>query len=363
MLIDKTQPILVTGASGYVAGQLIKRLLAEGLSVHATVRQLDDREVFNILNQLADDSDGTITYFEADLLDNGSYAEAMAGCQIVFHVASPFNLTSTAPQQELIEPAVKGTRNVLTTVSQTPSVKRVVLTSSCAAIYSDNADLDDTPNGVFTESCWNHKSSLTHQPYAYSKTQAERLAWELYEQQNDPLHTWELISINPSLIIGPGITVHNHAESFKIVRRIGSGDMHQCTARYGLGVVDVRDVAEAHYRAAFMPTAKGRYISSAHNTDFTKLIQTLEQNYGKHYPLSYKILPKILIWLIGPLIDKKLTRKIVLLNVNKPWRADNSKIKKDLGMTFRPLETSINEMFQQLIDSGQLVAKSKARKK
>ena len=82
-----------------------------------------------------------MAYFKADLRDEGSYAEAMAGCQVVFHTASPFKLDVADPQEELVAPAQAGTRNVLEEVNRTPSVKRVVLTSSCAAIYGDNADL------------------------------------------------------------------------------------------------------------------------------------------------------------------------------------------------------------------------------
>jgi len=80
------------------------------------------------------------------------------------------------PQKELVDPAKLGTRNVLEEVNRTPSVKKVVLTSSCAAVYSDNADLENTPNGIFTEDIWNTSSSLKHQPYSYSKTLAEKEA-------------------------------------------------------------------------------------------------------------------------------------------------------------------------------------------
>ena len=181
--IDKSKPVMVTGATGYVAGWIVKRLLDEGLTVHAPVRDHKSAEKLQYLNKIAGNAPGEIIFYEADLLAEGSYAGAMAGCQIVFHTASPFKMHVADPQRELVDPAQLGTRNVLEEVNRTSSVKRVVLTSSCAAIYGDNADLKATPKGIFTEEIWNTSSSLEHQPYSYSKTVAEKEAWEINRKQ------------------------------------------------------------------------------------------------------------------------------------------------------------------------------------
>lgn len=86
--IDKTKPVLATGATGYVAGWIVKRLLEEGVTVHAAVRNPRDVAKLAHLDQMALKLPGSIRYFKADLLDEGSYAEAMQGCAIVFHTAS-----------------------------------------------------------------------------------------------------------------------------------------------------------------------------------------------------------------------------------------------------------------------------------
>ncbi len=159
--IDKNKPVMITGATGYVAGWIVKKLLDEGLTIHAPVRDPENAEKLEYLNKIAENTPGTIKFYKADLLDEGSYAEAMAGCQIVFHTASPFKIDVADPQKELIDPAKLGTRNVLEEVNRTPSVERVVLTSSCAAIYGDNADLQKTQKGIFTEDIWNTSEFIT----------------------------------------------------------------------------------------------------------------------------------------------------------------------------------------------------------
>ena len=126
--------------------------------------------------------------------------------------------------------------------------------------------------------------------------------------------------------------------------------------RFGMGCVDVRDLAVAHLAAAFTPQAKGRHIILGHESDLFEMAQTLIPKYGDKYPLPRKAMPKWLVWLVAPMVNKAMTRKIVSLNVNVPWKGDNSKSIRELGMTYRPLEESMNDMFQQMIDSGTLAS-------
>ena len=133
--INTTAPVMVTGATGYVAGWLVKELLDAGATVHAPVRDPSNPAKIGHLLKLAETAPGTIKFFKADLLDEGSYAEAMTGCEVVFHTASPFTSNITDPQTDLVDPALLGTRNVLTEATKTPSVRRVVVTSSCAHLW------------------------------------------------------------------------------------------------------------------------------------------------------------------------------------------------------------------------------------
>ena len=346
---DTSAPVLVTGATGYVAGWLVKTLLEAGLTVHAAVRDPENNSKIKHLIDLSDASPGTIRFFRADLLEPGSYAEAMAGCQVVFHTASPFTTNVKDPQKELIDPAQIGTRNVLEEANRTPTVKRVVLTSSCAAIYTDASDCANAPGGMLTEDIWNTTASLDYQPYSYSKTVAEQEAWNIAKAQSQ----WDLVVINPSLVIGPALNSNPTSESFSIVRQLGNGTLRAGAPRVGFGVVDVRDLAQAHFAAAFTPGAKGRHIISAHNTDLLALGQSLLAKYGDRYPLPRKALPKWLVWLIGP-ITNGVPRPFITRNVNVPWRADNSKGIRELGMQYRPLQASMEAMFEQMIQSGMI---------
>ena len=347
--VDTQKPVLVTGATGYVAGWLVKDLLEAGATVHAPVRAPDNPDKVGHLQAMADESSGTIRFFKADLLDEGSYGEAMEGCGVVFHTASPFIAAVDDPQKDLVDPALLGTRNVLQEANQRDSVTRVVLTSSVAAIYADNADVAAAPGGVLTEEIWNETSSLDYSPYQYSKTVAEKEAWKIAEAQD----RWDLVVINPSLVIGPGTNPKATSESFNIFRRFGDGTLRTGVPRWGMGVVDVRDLSKAHVTAGFKPDAAGRHIISGYDSDLFEIGMMLKKKYGGKYPLPPGFAaPKPVVWLFGPLIDPAMDRRTISRNVNLPFRADNSKGKRELGVTYRPGEESVLEMFEQMIDAG-----------
>lgn len=344
--IDTSAPVMVTGATGFVAGWIVKALLEAGATVHAPVRDPDNKEKLKHLDAIAATAPGQIRYFKADLLDPGSYREAMEGCGIVFHTASPFTTSVKDPQKELIDPALEGTRNVLQDVDRTESVSRVVLTSSCAAIYTDAAECADAPGGKLTEDIWNDTASLDYQPYSYSKTLAEREAWKMAEAQS----RWKLVAINPCLVTGPAIGGKPTSESFNIMRQAGDGTFKTGLPKLAMGIVDVRDVAAAHLAAAYRPDAGGRHITCAGGRNLFDLMQPLRERFGDDYPLPARPLPKWLVWLAGPMVG--LERRFIAGNVGHEFRTDNSKSKRELDLTYRSPEDSVVEMFQYMIDAG-----------
>jgi len=344
--IDKTKPILVTGATGYLASWVIKQLLDEGLTVHGTVRNKAKTEKYTHLLIQAAESKGKLQIFEADLLTEGSFESAMQNCELVIHTASPFQISGLKdPQKELIEPALKGTRNVLNTANNTESVKRVVLTSSMAAIYGDSIDCKDAPNGTLTEEVWNTTSSLKHQPYPYSKKLAEQEAWKIAAAQQQ----WDLVVINPGFILGPSLDSNNSGVSNQFMADLGNGKFKMGAPEGTMGIVDVRDVARAHILAGFIPIASGRHITAGHNKSFFDIATILRKTYPD-LPLPKKPLPKLLAWLMGPLFG--LTRKYVSKNFKIDLKFDNSYVQQDLGLKFTPLGKTLNDHFEQMIADG-----------
>ncbi|MCB1498947.1 MAG: NAD-dependent epimerase/dehydratase family protein [Bauldia sp.] len=344
--IDTSAPVLVTGATGYVAGWIVKRLLEAGATVHAAVREPANGARRVHLDEAAAAAPGSIRYFKADLIEEGSYSEAMRGCSIVFHTASPFITEVTDAEDQLIEPALLGTRNVLGEAARAPSVRRVVVTSSCAAMYSDAADCAKGPGGMLTEDVWNTTASPDYQPYSYSKTIAEKEAWRIAEGQAQ----FRLVTVNPSLVMGPAIGGRPTSESFALIDRAGRGEFKRGVPRFGIGIVDVRDVADGHIAAAFRENARGRHILSGHDTTLFDSLTTLLPAFGDRYPLPRRATPKWLVWLIAPRVD--LTRRFVARNADVPWRADNTKSIRELGMTYRPLAETMVDMFRYMIEQG-----------
>jgi nucleoside-diphosphate-sugar epimerase len=343
--IDPAKPVLVTGASGYVASWIIRYLLEDGYTVRGTVRNPGKANGLEHLQALQDAHPGRLTLHKADLLDEGSYAEAMAGCELVIHTASPFLLGRVRdPEAQLVRPALDGTRNVLNSVNATPSVKRVVLTSSVVAIHGDNIDMKG--RGAFTEEDWNTTSSVDHQPYPYSKTVAERAAWELADAQD----RWDMVTIHPGLVLGPALTTASKSGSMTTMKTFIDYSLTTGAPDLSMGMVDVRDVARAHVAAGFTPAAHGRYITNARTVTMLKIGRILRKQFGRSYPFPYTKIPKQAFRLVAPAAG--YSRDFVDKNVGWPLEFDNSRSTAELGLEYRPIEETIGDHFQQMIDDG-----------
>lgn len=349
--IEVEHPVLVTGANGYVASWIVAALLHRGVQVHAAVRDPADRARTAHLQRVADASPGTLSLFQADLLTPGSYAEAMRGCRVVFHTASPFVRHVGDPQRDLVDPALEGTRNVLRSVADVASVTRVVVTSSIAAVFTDAVETERATGAGVGEDVWNETASLGYEPYNYSKTVAEREAWRLAEGQD----RWRLVVINPALVIGPALNARPTSESFTIMRQLGGGDLRFGAPRLALAVVDVRDIARAQIAAAYAPDAQGRHIVAAAETDLLRLSGLLRPRFGATLPLPRWALPKPLFWAMAPAVG--VARRYAAGNVGHTIRLDTTKGRDALGMRYRSVGESLNEMFAQMAALGMVSAK------
>lgn len=248
------ETVLVTGGSGFVGGHTILQLLDAGYSVRTTVRSLArEAEVRAMLGAAGAQSLDALTFVAADLLADEGWADAVAGCTYVLHVASPFPTTQPKNEDDLIVPAREGALRVLR-AARDATVKRVVLTSSFAAIgYSA-----PPPSGIFTEEDWtNPNDSVT--PYVKSKTLAERAAWDFIDSEGGDL---ELAVINPVGILGPALGA-DLSSSIELVVGLMKGAM-PAMPQLSFGIVDVRDVASAHILAMTSDQAAGeRFLAIA----------------------------------------------------------------------------------------------------
>ena len=259
------ETVLLTGVSGFIAKHVALKLLNAGYDVRGTVRRLDRAsEVHAALASHLDDHSGKLSLVQADLESDAGWSKAMAGITAVVHTASPFPITQPKNPQDLIRPAVEGTRRVLSAAAAA-GIKRIVLTSSVAAVVdlAKGEHLQD-------EADWCDPSKDSATPYEKSKTLAERAAWELAKTRGLALTT-----INPGFVLGPPLDEH-YGSSLGLVERFLKGK-DPMVPPMGLAIVDVRDVAEMHLRALQQPeTAGKRYIASAGAMAFVDMARTLK---------------------------------------------------------------------------------------
>lgn len=348
--IPDVGPIFVSGGSGYIASWILRRLLEAGHTVHATVRDPQRAASVEPLHKLAAGLPGQLKLFKADLLQPGSFDEAVAGCRVALHTASPFLISGIKdPEATLIRPALEGTRNVLGACTRSGTVQRVVVTSSVAAIYGDAADLEDNPRGIFNEDDWNTTSSPTHQPYSYSKLVAEQEAWKLQQAQN----RWSMATVNPGFVFGPALTQASQSTSIETLLQFGSGKLRTGVPHMVFGCVDVRDVAEAHIRVALDDRLEGRFILSAGELSMLDMATILRSKFGSAYPFPRFEVPKPIVKLVAP-IANGVPRRFVERNAGHELRFDNRRSRELLGIDYRSLPQTLIEHFQQLIDDGLL---------
>jgi dihydroflavonol-4-reductase len=330
--------VLVTGGSGYIAGFLIRQMLDAGWQVHTTIRN-PAREA-GLRPLLGGDSE-TLQFFVADLTGDAGWAEAMAGCSHVAHVASPFSTNAPRDENELIAPARDGVLRALR-FARAAGVTRFVQTSSVAAIAYGHG------NGQhrFTEADWTDVDGPGVYAYVKSKTIAERAARDWVATEGGPI---EFVSVNPAAVLGP-VWSDDFSASIEVVRQLLGGLLPGCPD-IGFGLVDVRDVADLHLRALTAPGIAGeRFIASG---PFLKLIDVARILKARMPDQARKVptrgLPDWLVRfaaLFNPMI-RQITGE--LGNVRD---ADAGHALTVLGWQTRPVEESIVDCAQSLIERG-----------
>lgn len=345
-MIGDMATVFVSGATGFIASHLVEQLLDAGHRVRGSVRSLKDPAKVAHLRALAG-ADDRLELVEADLLAPDAFGGRLDGCDVVMHTASPYRLDVRDPQRDLVDPAVQGTRAMLEAAFATPGIRRVVLTSSIAAI-TDQPDR----GRVYDETDWNTTSSLQRNPYHYSKTLAERAAWQFVEERRP---TWDLVVINPSVVIGPSMTSALNTSN-GIIAALLNGT-YPVIFDLTWAMVDVRDVAAAHVRAMETAAAAGRYVCSADSIPARRVVTLLRENGYDAYRLpSIGFDNPVGTWLakLASWTQPKGIGQYLRTHVGAPLRFDNTKIRRELGLEFRPIEPTILETAADLERWGHL---------
>lgn len=339
--------VLVTGGSGFIGSHIILQLLAAGHDVRTTVRNLSrESDVRALLKAGGADPGARLSFAAADLEKDDGWAAAVAGCDFVQHIASPFPAGVPKDENELIIPAREGALRVLRAAKEA-GVKRVVLTSSFAAVGYGQP----TQAAAFTEKNWTNPDGEDVSPYSKSKTIAERAAWDFVAKENGP----ELTVVNPVGVFGP-VLGPDYSTSILLVQRLMDGAMPGLP-RMVFGVVDVRDVADLHLRAMTNPAAKGeRFLAvSGDFMSIAEIAATLRARLGaaaRRVPTRQ--LPDWIIKL-GSLRDAAV--KQIIPELGKERNATSEKARRVLGWNPRSPEDALVATAQSLIDLHLLKAR------
>ncbi|KAK9690496.1 hypothetical protein RND81_09G132000 [Saponaria officinalis] len=308
----------VTGAGGFIASWIVKLLLEKGYTVKGTVRNPDDPKNAHLREM--EGAKERLILCKADLQDFESLKAAISGCDGVFHTASPV----TDDPEQMVEPAVNGTKNVIIAAAEA-KVRRVVFTSSIGAVYMDP---NRSPDKVVDETCWSDLDFCknTKNWYCYGKTVAEQVAWETAKELGV-----DLVVVNPVLVLGPLLQPSLNASIVHVLKYLtGSAKTYANSIQ---AYVHVRDVALAHILVFESPLASGRFLcaeSVLHRGDVCEILAKFFPEYPVPTKCSDEVNPRV-----------------------KPYKFSNQKL-KDLGLEFTSAKQCLYDTVKCLQDKGHL---------
>lgn len=329
--------VILTGISGFIAKHAALKLLAAGHNVSGSLRNLARAD--EVRASLAPHLDAAalsrISFVQLDLNSDTGWSAAMKGATALMHTASPFPIAQPKNEDDLIRPAVDGTRRAMA-AAKAAGIDRVILTSSVAAI------IDTFKHEMMDETDWCNVDAADTSTYSKSKTIAERAAWEFANAQGMALTT-----INPGLVLGPPLDKH-YGSSISIVARLLRGK-DPMLPMISFNLVDVRDVAEAHLRALETPATAGRRIPcTAGIMTMPEMARVLKLAYPSR-KIPQRVAPMFMLRLLG-MFDAQI--RAILPSVGQSYQVSNARARKDLDMRFISPEGSLRASAEWLINAG-----------
>lgn len=335
------ETVLVTGGSGYLGSWCAIELLRRGFVVRTTVRDLSrEPEVRAAIGSQVDAGD-RLSVLAADLRSDEGWAEAVQGCAYVLHVASPFPPQQPKDPDELIVPAREGTLRVLR-AGLDAGVERIVVTSSVAAVTGSGKAVPGRP---LAEQDWSDPDNLKMTPYARSKTIAELAAWDFMRERGA---AERLATVNPGAIIGPVLS-DDRSYSLQSIERLLRG--MPGVPRIGFSFVDVRDVVDLEILAMTAPEAGGeRFIAVTQFLWMAEVAAVLRDHLGEAAAkVPARKVPDLLVRTMA-IFDPSI--RSVVGQLGKKTEMSSEKAKTRLAWSPRPIEDTITECAQSLLDEG-----------
>lgn len=330
-----TKTVFVTGATGFIAKHIVLNLLNKGYNVVGGVRSVERRaEIVAAISphlKIGIDLDTRLRVCELDLTDDAGWEEALSGADILMHTASPFPLENPKDEDELIKPAVEGTLRALR-AAKAANINRVILTSSVVSI-----SICDLPDGQteYTEENWSATEGTRVTAYGKSKTLAERAAWDFAE---DNASAMNLTVINPAFVLGPTLDGKFGSSMQAICRLLDAKDA--ALPDLGFPVVDVRDVAEMHVRAAETDASAGmRIIASGGFETFVGMAKILKAYFPDRRIITRQA-PNFLVRVLA-LFDAQI--RAVQFSLGRRDTVSNQRAREVLGMSFISTRDSVIE--------------------
>ncbi len=326
--------VLVTGASGFIAKHIVRELLEHEYAVKAAVRSERGRQQVEALFP-----DAGLSFVSLDLLEDDGWPEAMDGVDVLMHTASPFPNGDPLDPQELIRPAVDGTMRALK-AAQAAGVHRVVLTSSCAAIYKDPTK---APAAASTRDNWTDPDGAATTAYEASKALAERAAWDFVAEHPE----MRLTVVNPGGVFGPPMDEH-YGTSLEYVERLLAGT-DPAYPKMNLPMVDVRDVARMHVRAIGNDATIGlRFPGNAGALTMIELARTLKGAYPDR-KIASRELPDMLVKVMATFVPML---KSVAANLGRNLDVVGTDAPRAMGFDYIPSRDSVLASAAYLVEHG-----------
>jgi nucleoside-diphosphate-sugar epimerase len=332
--------VLVTGATGYIAGELIRQLLDKDWVVHGTVRNVARSEA-GLRARLGSPDAKHLRLFEAELMSDKGWGEALVGCTHVAHVASPIPAQAPKHEDELIIPAREGTLRALR-FAREAGVTRFVQTSSTAAVIYGV----DRGTHTFDESHWTNIDHPDAYPYVKSKTIAERAARDWVSTEGGGM---EFVSVNPGMVLGP-VDSGDFSASVELVQQLLNGAMPMAPD-LGFPIVDVRDIAALHVLALESPGLAGeRFLGAGKFLTALEIASVLRGRLGdKARKAPTRQMPD---WMVNVLALFNPEVRGIKTEIGKVRHVDAGHAMSRLGWKMRPVEDTIADCGLSLIEHG-----------